>query len=622
MADNITLNSGTGGAVVATDDIGGVQYQRVKATFGADGVATDVSEANPLPVAVNDCVTLLSTTVSAVGETASIDTVGFGAVVCQISGVWNGNGYFESSNSGSDWDAVLVFSRDSLSLQDIITSGGIFTIRPSGRYLRFVCTNIVGTMTVNAIGRAAEGIAASDLLSLAMDRSNNAPLLTSLDDLSLAKLSAPDAPPAREFNVQQSGIIPINTVLLTVDCLQLRSLSIQCVSIGTTGAVTPEWSDNNANWVPAHVSQVTSAPNSANSLINSSGTMYVSHVFGRYFRLRLSTATTAGSTVFSVQGFQSVVGPHITGVYPQNNTLPVTASQSVGSAGTRWFTQISDGTNSPAVKAGGTTVTTSDPSLVVSLSPNSAAMIQPQSIAATIGIQTLLVGASQAGLHAEISSAARTVSGNSGAILSDTGGGAFSAVVNVTAVSGTSLTLDIVLQESYNGGTWVDVYHCERLTATGTVIIPPLPLQGRRRWVWNIGGFTPSFTFDISIARGGAHPYPRFVQFFDRTAGLLNGTANATSAAYQITGCSSVTATVTLGAATTACAYSFEASHDGANWFIICGNVTAGANATVNLPALSSNSSVATVSARFVRLRCDNSGTAQTGVHASITARQ
>jgi hypothetical protein len=50
MADNTTLNTGSGGDTIATDDIGGVKYQRVKVTHGADGSATDVSSASPLPV--------------------------------------------------------------------------------------------------------------------------------------------------------------------------------------------------------------------------------------------------------------------------------------------------------------------------------------------------------------------------------------------------------------------------------------------------------------------------------------------------------------------------------------------------------------------------------------------
>ncbi len=50
MADNITLNSGSGGSTLATDDISSVHYQRVKVSYGVDGSATDVSDTNPLPV--------------------------------------------------------------------------------------------------------------------------------------------------------------------------------------------------------------------------------------------------------------------------------------------------------------------------------------------------------------------------------------------------------------------------------------------------------------------------------------------------------------------------------------------------------------------------------------------
>ncbi len=51
MTDNVAVTPGTG-ATVATDDIGGVQYQRVKATWGPDGTANDADTATgkPLPV--------------------------------------------------------------------------------------------------------------------------------------------------------------------------------------------------------------------------------------------------------------------------------------------------------------------------------------------------------------------------------------------------------------------------------------------------------------------------------------------------------------------------------------------------------------------------------------------
>jgi hypothetical protein len=49
MVDNTTLNAGSGGDTIASDDIGGVKHQRVKVEYGADGSATDVSNATPLP---------------------------------------------------------------------------------------------------------------------------------------------------------------------------------------------------------------------------------------------------------------------------------------------------------------------------------------------------------------------------------------------------------------------------------------------------------------------------------------------------------------------------------------------------------------------------------------------
>jgi hypothetical protein len=52
MADNVGYTPGTG-AIVAADEIGGVLFQRVKLTSGADGTANDVSSASPLPVSLS-----------------------------------------------------------------------------------------------------------------------------------------------------------------------------------------------------------------------------------------------------------------------------------------------------------------------------------------------------------------------------------------------------------------------------------------------------------------------------------------------------------------------------------------------------------------------------------------
>jgi hypothetical protein len=51
MADNTTLNTGSGGDVIASDDISSAKYQRIKLVHGVDGTNDgDVAKTNPLPV--------------------------------------------------------------------------------------------------------------------------------------------------------------------------------------------------------------------------------------------------------------------------------------------------------------------------------------------------------------------------------------------------------------------------------------------------------------------------------------------------------------------------------------------------------------------------------------------
>lgn len=53
MADNTTINRGTDGDTIATDDISGVKHQLVKMEFGKADSATQVSPDDPLPVLVS-----------------------------------------------------------------------------------------------------------------------------------------------------------------------------------------------------------------------------------------------------------------------------------------------------------------------------------------------------------------------------------------------------------------------------------------------------------------------------------------------------------------------------------------------------------------------------------------
>jgi len=88
MADNIELNSTSGGPTAATDDIGGAHFQRIKLIFGADGTNEgDVASANPLPTqspTATDTDTEVTVTDSET-EIVTIDTTGKKTLVFQCT---------------------------------------------------------------------------------------------------------------------------------------------------------------------------------------------------------------------------------------------------------------------------------------------------------------------------------------------------------------------------------------------------------------------------------------------------------------------------------------------------------------------------------------------------------
>jgi hypothetical protein len=78
MADNVNITPGSG-ATVAADDVGGALYQRIKVAHGADGSATDTSEAAPLPVAAYgeliEAIEAMRTAINSLTRTVGLLTV-------------------------------------------------------------------------------------------------------------------------------------------------------------------------------------------------------------------------------------------------------------------------------------------------------------------------------------------------------------------------------------------------------------------------------------------------------------------------------------------------------------------------------------------------------------------
>jgi hypothetical protein len=119
------------------------------------------------------------------------------------------------------------------------------------------------------------------------------------------------AAPLQQFSYgPQAGVIAINTDLIVLDCSQLRSLFIQCNSMGTTGVVTVAWS-NEPTFAQPITATLASETGALSTTFNAAG-MRATNVMARYCRIRLTTATTAGTTTLNVWGAQTTYVPLIT----------------------------------------------------------------------------------------------------------------------------------------------------------------------------------------------------------------------------------------------------------------------------------------------------------------------
>lgn len=158
MADNTVLPVGSGGDTIATDDIGGVKFQRVKLIHGADGVnAGDVASGNPLPITgavpantttsgtltASDAVvgapigdgSLISGASTAGSIVAAVVPDGMQAWTLLIKGYVSGAIYTEASNNstnGTDGDWVEVKGRRTGTAAGI--ESVVYTVVANGYY--------------------------------------------------------------------------------------------------------------------------------------------------------------------------------------------------------------------------------------------------------------------------------------------------------------------------------------------------------------------------------------------------------------------------------------------------------------------------------------------------------
>lgn len=337
-----------------------------------------------------------------------------------------------------------------------------------------------------------------------------------------------------------------NNILLSVaganstDAIGYKSGAVQIVTAAATGSIIFEHSNDNVNFQPMAVFRADSAsPNAIVGAFSVVSSSFVYHfpIKQRYIRARISLVLGANATAFtrlSQESWAPIV-PQVVNATAAN--LNCTVSGSLTSAGTV------------------STVTT----------VSTVSSITSAALAATT--------------TTDIASAAITTTQTSGNVaMTNIQSVAFQ--IAVTAVSGTSPTMDVVVQETFDGTNYYDLYHFPRITAIGQYQSPQMRLTGIGiRYIRTLGGTTPSFTNSgVRISRQIASDIYR--NFLSRT--IDPTVLNSTTASYLVEGADEFQLIANMNAGGSNPVFKMQGSEDGANWF--------------DMPSLTLTATVGTVS--------------------------
>lgn len=307
MADNVIANSGSGGPTFATDEIAGVHYPRSKVTFGADGVSTDVSATDGLPVAPVDLSTQTSfgpiTAANTVLFTA-VDTSGRRSIVLQLTGLWGSGIYFEQSNDNTNWLQVTAVAQAS----DVVTVDAaygpdIYIIPVVARYFR--------ARTFLDFSGSVSGSYTLRTLEVPPFFQNNK--IVDVDPaVSMPVAGADPGGYTRRIAVTELGhIIPADGrvlqgsrtsagVILQGDATGYNTIAFQVFNgFGTLNwSVIIEFSNDNSVWTQVNfwsVNAQTSSSSSATAALQA-----VVQVVGRFFRFRCNSYISGAPSVIAV----------------------------------------------------------------------------------------------------------------------------------------------------------------------------------------------------------------------------------------------------------------------------------------------------------------------------------
>lgn len=177
MADNVELDVMSGGAIVASDEVGGAQHQYVKVEYGADGAATPVTSSAPLPTSVISGTTAITggvdvntpgtITSGSIAVTAgTIGTVGAVAQIHNAGTIAGGTvGVLQNLTNGSivvtDGTVKVVTPGTITSGSIAVTAGTVSVTTPGTITSGTVSINAgtIGAGTINTLGTVSNLLA-------------------------------------------------------------------------------------------------------------------------------------------------------------------------------------------------------------------------------------------------------------------------------------------------------------------------------------------------------------------------------------------------------------------------------------------------------------------------------
>jgi hypothetical protein len=478
--------------------------------------------------------------------------------------------------TGQPISSTLVGSKRSLDVM-LLSGGTVGAAAPTnanllagtdGTNLRAFSTDTNGRVNVNietASGVATAANQTTGNTSLSTVVTNTAATKTSVDTMS-AKLPAALGPAAPSASVAitapndvtvtgPSAQSVINTDLLTgtvsgwYDAANFHAVAVQIIASAgiSAGAVIFEQTNDttlaaSGSTLPAQEPAVVASSSllAAVTIAASTTRLFIAPITARYVRCRISTAFVGGTV-------QAV------GVFSQS-ALALTQVQA--------------------------------------LNPTAANLAVTASIAATQTLATVsTVTSANLGLPssiADVASAALTTTTTTAA-LTPTFGVSYEVNIPVTAVTGTTPTMDVDVEESDDGGTnWYKVYSFPRITAIGIYRSPRLAFNGNRvRYAQTVTGTSPSFTRAINRLQinDGAD---QLRQLIDRSIVLttLNSTTpSLINTALGVANCRNLQLVINVGAITTTSpALQLQGSDDnGASWYNLGTPLTAVASSTVQV---------------------------------------